>query len=101
MSNRIKATVYFREYNVLSEERRTEIEAVGHHYREFITQVLRQGQKDGTLRLTISPAVAAIALIEAINSVSRWYDPKGKVKPNAMIAHYVSMIVDGLSVPNN
>ena len=98
VSNRIKATVYFREYKVLSDDRRAEIESVGHHYREFITQVLKQGQKDGSLRLSVNPAVAAIALIEVLNSISRWYDPSGKVKPKAIIDQYVTMLVDGLSV---
>lgn len=78
VSNRRKATVYFRDYNVLSEERRTEIESVGHHYREFITQVLRQGQGGWNAEAHISPTVAAIVLIEAINSISRWYDPEGQ-----------------------
>ena len=101
VANRIKATVYFREYTVLSEERRTEIESVGHHYRDFVTQVLKQGQKEGTLRLGVPPAVAAIALIEVLNSISRWYDPSGKVKPAAIINHYVTMLVDGLSIAHD
>lgn len=96
VQNRVKATVFFREYPILTAERRGEIEAIGKAYRKFVTEVLQEGVADGSLQLSGPANVIAIALTEMLNSVSRWYDPKGKVKPDAMIEMMVGLVGVGL-----
>ena len=95
VDNRVKATVFFREYPMLTRERRAEIESFARTHRRFVTAILDEGADDGSLELVGPTSVAAIALTEMLNSVSRWYDPLGKLRPKSMIDMMTLILIDG------
>lgn len=91
-ANSIYSTIFFREFRALSEEHRATIDAKGDVYREIISSLLHAGRIDGTIREDIQPRVMSIAMVEMLNSIFRWYDPKGRVTPAAM-AHELAMVL--------
>jgi AcrR family transcriptional regulator len=98
LDNRIKATVFFRDYPTLSPERRIEISSLGQTYRRFVIDVFERGHRDGTVNPRIVPSVASVAFTEMLNSIARWYDPKGPAKEEELIELYSTMLLDGLIV---
>jgi AcrR family transcriptional regulator len=96
LNNRIKATVFFRELNVLSPDRRKALHEVGHMYRVFIARLITEGQKQGVVNVDLDPPVAALAMVEMLNSISRWYDPKGPASREKIIEQYLTMLLDGM-----
>lgn len=98
-ANRTKATVFFRELNSLSPDRRKELHEVGHVYRVFVARLITEGQRQGVINPNVDPRVAAVAMIEMLNSVSRWYDPTGPATMDHIIDQYLAMLMSGMSQP--
>lgn len=96
LGNRVKATVFFRELNALSQQRRKELHEVGRVYRVFIARLITEGQKQGVVNPALDPAIAALAVVEMLNSISRWYDPNGPVSSEHIIQQYLAIIISGV-----
>ena len=98
-ANHIFATVFFREYRALSVERRQPIESQGDLYRQQIRNLLRTGIEEGTVIDTLGPETTALAIVEMLNSIHRWYHPEGS-RTAAEVARYLAMVlVIGVASP--
>lgn len=97
-ANRIKATVFFRELDALSLERRKELHEVTHVYRMFIAELITAGQAQGVVNPRLDPPIAALAMVEMLNSVSRWYDPEGPAPSSLIIDQFRIIILEGMQL---
>jgi AcrR family transcriptional regulator len=98
-ANRIKATVFFRELDALAPERRKELHGVTHMYRVFIAELITFGQAQGVVNPRLDPPVTALAIVEMLNSVSRWYDPEGPASSALIIEQFLAILLEGMTVP--
>lgn len=96
-ANHVFATVFFREYRALSAERREPIESQGNLYRQFVGELIRQGQQEGTVVATIDTSMVSIALVEMLNSIHRWYQPDGRLPAEEIGRELASILVLGLA----
>jgi hypothetical protein len=53
------------------------------------------GVFDGTVR-PLDTHLARLALLGAINSLAKWYVPRGPVRPHAVTANLVHLFINGL-----
>lgn len=100
VDNREMATVYFREFRSLSPEHRGSIDRVGHTYRSLVRDVIQEGQRDGSLDPAIDAELVPAALVEMLNSLSRWFDPEGPRAAAVVIEQYVVMLTQGMCLPS-
>lgn len=91
-ANHVFASVFFREYRALSVERRQPIESNGDLYRQQIRDLLQAGMDEGTVIDTIEAHTAAIAIVEMLNSIHRWYRPEGS-RSAAEVARYLATVL--------
>lgn len=96
VANRIKVSVFFREYAALAPENRQEIEQLGHMYRECVEDLVREGQARGEVSPSVNADLAGITIVEMLNSVTRWYHPDGKASPTAIANQFSDLILAGL-----
>ena len=55
---------------------------------------MRSGQKRGAFR-KLDPTVAAFSLLGVLNTLDRWYDAAGPVKPEALVEQIEAMLMRG------
>ena len=68
--------------------------------REFANvwvDLMRAGQKDGSLRSEFDPRVVARMTISALNSCVNWFRPDGELTVDDVAQMYASTLVDGLA----
>lgn len=95
--NVVKTSVYFREYRSLSEEHRRQIDRFGHAYRHFVADLIREGQRDGSVSTSIDPALSGVAIVEMLNSIPRWYHEGGRATADQVADQYATIIVGGVA----
>ena len=99
-ANHVFATVFFREYRALSEERRQPIESQGDLYRQQIRNLLRTGMDEGSIIDTLDPSTAAVAIVEMLNSIHRWYHPDGSRTASDVARYFAMVLVVGVASPD-
>src|SRR5262249_41813406 len=73
-----EAGVFVNEWRALGEQRRIEILARRVAYQARFRRQIEEGIAVGAFPLT-DPAIAASAMLSAINGVAAWYDPDGRL----------------------
>jgi TetR/AcrR family transcriptional regulator, cholesterol catabolism regulator len=96
-ANHIFATVFFREYRALSAERREPIESKGDLYRQIISGLLQEGIEEGTVMDTINVRMAAISIVEMLNSIHRWFRPEGNQSADQVARYLAQVLVIGVA----
>lgn len=86
-------TIQLREFEQLSEDRRDEIRAGGETYVEALQGILADGQESGCVDPALDPRLASIIITGELNSMTRWYSPKGALKPDELADVYVGMVM--------
>ncbi len=71
--------VYFREFESLAGERRERVGRDRRAYDRFVRRLIEAGQADGTVRASLTPRVAANAVLATGNWVYEWFDPNTHV----------------------
>jgi AcrR family transcriptional regulator len=89
-------TVLNRDMGALTGQQREAVRALETEYLELIRGVLRQGQREGRFR-KLDATVAAFGLLGVLNTLDRWYDPAGAVKPAALVEQIETLLMQGLS----
>lgn len=58
--------------------------------------VVRQGIKDGSFNATIDPSLPFYIIRDAIVSVARWFDPRGRLTVDEFAQQYVTVFMHGV-----
>ena len=83
-----EAGVFVHEWRSLGDERRAAILARRDAYERRLRRHIENGIALGAFELT-DPAIAAGAILSALNGVATWYDPNGRL-PAARIADHLA-----------
>jgi len=97
VQNLVTTSVYFREFRVLSPERRAIIAAEGDAYLEFVRSLLFAGQRDGVIAPEIDVRLVSIGLVGMLNSAWLWYQPGGARSTDEIADEFVKVIVAGVA----
>jgi AcrR family transcriptional regulator len=97
VENRINATVYLREFRVLSPERQAVIAADGDSYLDYVRELLTEGQRDGLVALDLDVRLVSIGLVGMINSAWLWYQPNGALTSDEIADEFAKLVVAGVA----
>lgn len=87
-------TVLNRDMGALTGQQREAIRALEMEYLDLIRGVFSAGQDAGRFR-RLDRTVAAFALLGVLNTLDRWYDPAGAVKPEALVEQVKAVLTRG------
>ena len=68
-------------------------------YRRSVEDLVRAGQASGDLRAELDPALAAMAILGAVNWTSRWLSPTGAQTPAQIGEALAGLLLDGAALP--
>jgi AcrR family transcriptional regulator len=91
-----EASVFVHEWRSLGPERRAPVLARRDAYEARFRRLIGEGIAIGAFGLT-DPAMAATVLLTALNGVATWYDPNGRLSPDRIADHLVSLTMRMLS----
>ena len=69
--------------------------ALRDEYEKLLRGFIREGIDSGHFR-DVDPAMAGRVLLAAVNSMSRWHNPKGKLTPPLVVDQFVDIVLYGL-----
>ncbi len=69
--------------------------ALRDEYEKLLRGFIRDGIDSGHFR-NVDPAMAGRVLLAAVNSMSRWHNPKGKLTPPLVVDQFVDIVLHGL-----
>jgi AcrR family transcriptional regulator len=90
-------TIQLREFEQLSAERREEIRRGGETYVEALQVILEDGQAAGMVDAGVQARLASVIITGELNSMTRWYSPKGALKPDQLADVYVGMVLSSVA----
>ncbi|MGE0217202.1 TetR/AcrR family transcriptional regulator [Mycolicibacterium sp.] len=96
LANRDQATVFFRDFRSLSEERGKEIAAERENYARRFTDVLREAQDDGAVCPDIDIRLASGSLLGMLNMVHEWYPHADERHVNRLAEEIGDLVVASL-----
>jgi TetR/AcrR family transcriptional regulator, cholesterol catabolism regulator len=76
----VRSTLFFREFRALPPDKQSVILAQRRKYESFLRTLIQEGQRDGTFRRDVDPALAAKVLFGMLNWTYTWYSPTGAWK---------------------
>jgi AcrR family transcriptional regulator len=87
-------TVLNRDMGALTGAQREAVRALELEYLGLLRDVFQQGQRAGEFR-RLDPTVAAFSLLGVLNTLDRWYDAEGPVKPAALVEQIETILMQG------
>jgi AcrR family transcriptional regulator len=69
--------------------------ALRDQYEKLLRGCIREGIESGHFR-EVDPAMAGRVLLSAVNSMSRWHNPKGKLAPPVVVDQFVDIVLHGM-----
>jgi AcrR family transcriptional regulator len=88
--------VLTREMGALSPEPRAKVATLEHEYLDLIRGVIRDGQAAGVFA-PVDATIAAFTVLTVMNNLFDWYDPKGRIKPEALVGQIEAILFDGIA----
>jgi AcrR family transcriptional regulator len=85
-----EAGVFVHEWRALGRDRRSAILARRDAYEARFRRHIEEGIVIGAFGMT-DPAIAAGAVLSAINGIATWYDPKGRLPAGRIADHLVDL----------
>lgn len=77
--NLVRMGVFFKDFRSLGGERRRIIVEERDKYDTFLRDLIRAGQKDGSVCQDVDPKLTAITILGMLNWVYQWYRPDGEL----------------------
>jgi len=87
-----EASVFVSEWRALGPERRAEILRRRDAYQARFRRRIEDGIAVGAFAIT-DPAIAATAVLSALNGVATWYDPAGRLSADRIADHEVDLML--------
>jgi len=69
--------------------------ALRDQYEKLLRGFILEGVESGHFR-KVDPAMAGRVLLAAVNSMSRWHNPKGKLTPPVVVDQFVDIVLHGV-----
>jgi TetR/AcrR family transcriptional regulator, cholesterol catabolism regulator len=91
--------MFYNEYRHLSRTRFEPVIRERDAYEHAVRQLIRRGQNQGMFSATLDPDMAGVTFLAMLNSVSTWFDPKGRWTAYDLWKNYSELILRGLGVP--
>jgi AcrR family transcriptional regulator len=85
-----EASVFVHEWRALSPERRAQVLDRRDAYEARFRRRIAEGIAIGVFGMT-DPAIAASALLSALNGIASWYDPDGRLPAERVADHFVDL----------
>ncbi|MGD9985476.1 TetR/AcrR family transcriptional regulator [Pseudonocardia sp.] len=92
--HRAEWTVFFREYNALTGERRADVIAARERYEGYWRQALDHGVSSGALRPT--PPLLVKGILGMLNYTYLWFAPEGELAPEELADLFLDALIDGI-----
>lgn len=86
-------TIFFREQNALTGQRRRKMSALRHRVEDVWREVLQEGVDQGVLR-SADPVVVK-GILGLINYSFLWFDPKGPLTPEEIADRLIDLVLRG------
>jgi AcrR family transcriptional regulator len=93
----LTTTVFFRDFQRLSEERRRPILESRRAYEKAIVDLVGQAQREGSIAPDLDPALTVRALFGMLNWSYTWYKPRGAASPDDLATLYVRILLGGVA----
>ena len=94
--DRVKHSVFFKEFRSLSDNRKEVIRGTGHAYSLFLRSILEEGQKIGEVDQGLNLRMATAGIVGMLNSMSFWYQDGGSWGPDKIGSQFGEQVVMGL-----
>lgn len=94
--DRVKHSVFFKEFRSLSDDRKEIIRGTGHAYSLFLRSILEEGQQNGQVDQSLDPRMATAGIVGMLNSMSFWYQDGGPWGPEKIGIQFGEQVVLGL-----
>lgn len=91
------SSVFIREWRRLTKPKLKEFIKLRNKYEEGFTQVLVNGENENVFEAP-DKKFAVLTILSALNWITEWYDPKGKMTPDEIAEHLTEFILTGLRV---
>lgn len=62
-----------------------------------VTALVAEAAAEGSVRSDLDPAITSRLIFGTINSVVEWYNPSGRLSPDALADDVVTMVFDGVA----
>ena len=89
--------VFFQDFRSLSGERRQIIVEERDKYDTFLRDLIRAGQKDGSVCRDIDAKLTAITILGMLNWIYQWYRPGGELDAVEIANAYGDFVAAGLA----
>ena len=94
--DRVKHSVFFKEFRSLSDDRKEIIRGTGHAYSLFLRSIIEEGQQNGQVDQSLNPRMATAGIVGMLNSMSFWYQDGGSWGPESIGSQFGEQVVLGL-----
>ena len=94
--DRVKHSVFFKEFRSLSDDRKEVIRGTGHAYSLFLRSILEEGQQIGEVDQGLNPRLATAGIVGMLNSMSFWYQDGGSWGPDKIGSQFGEQVIMGL-----
>lgn len=95
--NIVRMGVYIKDFRSLSRERQRVIEKERDTYDAFLRDLIREGQRDGTVCRDLDAKMMAIAILGMLNWMHQWYRPQGEWSAAEIADSFADFVVSGLA----
>jgi TetR/AcrR family transcriptional regulator, cholesterol catabolism regulator len=94
--SRIATTLFLTEARSLSPEHQAIVARHEESYRRGVVELVRGGQREGTIRDDVDPDLATMLFLGAANWTHRWYGRRGRASAEKVAHTFATVICDGL-----
>jgi AcrR family transcriptional regulator len=98
-ADRAGMTLAMTELNALPDAARALLRDQMRSYRRTIEDFVAAGRTTGVFRSDVDPALAAMAVLGAVNWTSRWLRADGRLSPTRVGEQLADLLLGGLAVP--
>lgn len=95
--NLVRMGVFFKDFRSLNGERREVIVEERDMYDSYLRDLIREGQKDGSVCPDLDAKLCAITILGMLNWIYQWYKPEGPMSAVEIANVYGDFVVAGLS----
>ncbi|MGH3757469.1 TetR/AcrR family transcriptional regulator [Actinophytocola sp.] len=96
--NRVEVTILHDNYKfLLRNPRFTFIQAMERQIMTYWLRVLEEGRATGEFSRELNPRVASLAIMGGIETMVRWFDPRGQFSHEEVAEQYATLHLNGLT----
>lgn len=97
LRNLVKISVYYNDVDQLDDGRRQDVLRRRRRHEDFVTNVILDGQRDGTIDPTRDARLLAYSVFATIIWPYRWYRPRGRIRTDDVVDACVDFVLHGVA----